>query len=100
MNKTCWTKNRYPDEWSSKIVNHTLQKIIGGGKDQLRTAPKEHQKSKTRSHDKQTTFLQYRGNLTQYFASKITSKEETMRIANDFYNADLKMMPSQPEINF
>ena len=43
-NKTCWTKNQYPEEWSSKIVNQTLEKIISGGKDQLRTTPKEHQK--------------------------------------------------------
>ena len=28
-----------------------------GGKRQLRTTPKEHQKSKTRSHDKPTIFL-------------------------------------------
>ena len=34
-NKTCWIKNQYPDEWSSKIVNlffKTLEKIIRGGK--------------------------------------------------------------------
>ena len=41
------------------------------GKDQLRTTPKEHQRSKTRSYDKPTIFLQYRGNLTQHFASKL-----------------------------
>ena len=70
-NKTCWTKNQYPEEWSSKILNQTLEKIISGGKDQLRTTPKEHQKSKTKSFDKPTIFLQYRGNLTQNFASKL-----------------------------
>ena len=62
---------QYPEEWSSKIVNQTLEKIISGGKDQLRTTPKEHQKSKTKSNDKPTIFLQYRGNLTQNFASKL-----------------------------
>ena len=70
-NKTYWTKNQYPGEWSSKIVNHTLERIISGGKDQLRTTPKEHQKSKTKSIDKPTFFLQYRGNITQNFASKL-----------------------------
>ena len=70
-NKTCWIKNQYPEEWSSKIVNPTLEKIMSGDKDRLRTTPKEHQKSKTRFHDKSTTFLQYRGNLTQNFASKL-----------------------------
>ena len=70
-NKTCWTKNQYPEGWSSKIVNQTLEKIISGRKDQLRTTPKEHQKSKTKSIDKPTIFTQYRGNLTQNFASKL-----------------------------
>ena len=62
------TKNQYPEEWSSNIVNQILEKIISGGKDQLRTTPKEHQKSKTKSIDKRTIFLEYRGNLTQNFA--------------------------------
>ena len=30
-NKTCWSKNQYPGDWSSKIVNQTLEKIICGG---------------------------------------------------------------------
>ena len=64
-NKTCWTKNQYPEERSSKTVNQNLEKIMSGGRDQLITTPKEHQKIKTRSHDKTTIFLQYRGNLTQ-----------------------------------
>ena len=38
---------------------------------QLGTAPNEHQKSKIRSLDKSTIFLQYRGNLTKIFASKL-----------------------------
>ena len=70
-NKTCWTNNQYPEECSSKTVNQTLEKIISGGKDHLRTTRKEHQKSKTKSIDKPTVFLQYRGNLTQNFASKL-----------------------------
>ena len=70
-NKTCWTKNQYPEEWSSEIVKQTLEKIKSWGKDQLRTTPKERQKSKTRSYDKPTIFLQYRGNLTQNLASKL-----------------------------
>ena len=52
-------------------MNQTLEKIISGGKDQLGTTPTEHQKSKTKSIDKPTIFLQYRGNLTQNFASKL-----------------------------
>ena len=70
--KHCWTKNQYPEDWSSIIVNQTLEKIISGGKDQLRTTPKKkHQKSKTRSYDKPTIFLQCRGNLPQNLSSKL-----------------------------
>ena len=66
-NVTSCTKNQYPEELSSKIVNQTLEKIISGGEDQLRTTPKEPQKNKTRSLDKPTVLLQYRGNFTQKF---------------------------------
>ena len=59
MNKTCWTKNQYPEEWSSKIVNQTSEKVIICCKDQLRKTPKGHLNSKTRSHDKPTIFLHY-----------------------------------------
>ena len=71
-NKTCWTKNQYQEEWSSKTLNQNLEKIING-KAQLRTrkTPKQHQKNKTRSQDMPTIFLQNRGNLTQSFANKL-----------------------------
>ena len=51
-----------------KKVNQTLERILIGSKYQLKTTQNEHQKSKTRSHDKPKTFLQYIGNLTQNFA--------------------------------
>ena len=70
-NKYCWTKSQYPEDWSSKIVNQTLEKIISGGKDQLRTTPKKHQQNKTRSYDKPTIFQQYRCNLPQNLLSKL-----------------------------
>ena len=38
--QNCWTKNQCPEKWSSKIVNHTLGKIISGGNDQLKTTKK------------------------------------------------------------
>ena len=95
-NKTCWTKNQYPEEWSSKVVNQTLEKIISGGKDQLRTTPKMYQKSKTKSIDKPTIFLQYRGNLTPNFASKL----KKLRVSSSFYNAEIKIVPPHPEIIF
>ena len=40
-NKTCWTKNQYPEECSSKTVNQTLEKVVKGDRDQLRRTPKE-----------------------------------------------------------
>ena len=67
LNKTCWIKNQYPEDWSSKIVNQTLEKIISGGKDQFRTTSKEHQKNKTRFYDKPNITLQHRDTLTQKF---------------------------------
>ena len=45
--------------------------MISGGKGQLRSTPKEPQKSKTRSHDKPTILPQYTGNITQNFARKL-----------------------------
>ena len=52
-------------------MNKTLKNVISGEKEQLRTTPREHQKNRTRSHDNPTIFLQYRGNLSQNFASKL-----------------------------
>ena len=54
-----------------KKVNQTLENIICGGKDQLKTTPKNYQIGKIRSHDKPTISLQYKSNLTQNFASKL-----------------------------
>ena len=42
-------KIHYPDKWSSKNVKLTFEKIIIGCKNPLKTTPKQHQKSKTRS---------------------------------------------------
>ena len=75
-NKTCWTKNQYPEDWSSEIVNQTLEEIKRASRDQLRTTPKEHQKSKTRSYDKPTIFRQHISNLTQNFARKLKKLRE------------------------
>ena len=70
-NKTCWTKNHYPEDCSSKIVNQNLEKIISRGEDQMRPTPKEHHKRTSRSYNTPTNFLPYRGNHTQNFASKL-----------------------------
>ena len=91
-NKNYWTKDQYPEEWFSKMMNQTLQKIISRGKDQLRTTPKEHQKSKTRSHFSTIQSLPY---------SKLCKQiEETMRIASGFYNTEIKIKPPHHEMIF
>ena len=76
-------------------MNQTSEKIISGGEEQLRTTQKEHQKSKTRSQDKPTIFLQHRNNLTRNFESKLkklfNNAEET-----GFNNAEIKIMRLHP----
>ena len=88
-NKTCWKKNQYPEEWSSKIVKHTLEKVTCGGKDLLRTTPKGHQKTN------------YFSTIQMQPYSKLCKQiEKTMPIASGFYNAEVKIMPPHPEIIF
>ena len=50
-------------------MNQNLEKIESGSRDQLKTTPKEHQKSQARSHDTPTVFLKYKGNPNQNFSS-------------------------------
>ena len=50
-----------------RMVNRTIEKILIGSKDQLKTTPREHQKSQNGYHNKPTIVLQYRGNYTQKF---------------------------------
>ena len=95
-NKTCWTKNQNTGEWYWKIVNQTLE-MIRGVKDQLRTTPKEHEKSKTRCRDKPTIFFFIQ---RQPYSKLCKQIEESMRIASGFYNAKIKIIPPRPEIIF
>ena len=79
-NKTCWTKHQYPDEWSTKIRNQTLENIIIVGKDQLKNKTKRAYKNITGSFDKPTIFIQCRSNLTQNLASKV-KKQGGLKLA-------------------
>ena len=62
-NNTCWTKKQYPEEWSSKIVNQTLENVISGGKDQLKTTAKLHKKVRIDLMINQPFFLQKKATL-------------------------------------
>ena len=45
-NQTGWTENFYPDELSSKTVNHDVDKIKTGSKDQLKIKLKKYEKTR------------------------------------------------------
>ena len=51
-----------------------LRKDINWPGDQMKTTPEDHELSMTRSHDKPSTFLQNRGNLTLNFGRKLKKK--------------------------
>ena len=65
--------------------------------DQLKPTPKEHQKIKTRSHDKPTIFPQYRGNITQKFAIKLKNLCDLQVV---FITPKIKIMPPQSKVIF
>ena len=59
--------NSENDDRISKFIRYQVT-LLQNSEPDIR---KEHQKNQIRSHDKTTIFLQYRGNLTQNFASKL-----------------------------
>ena len=88
--KNCRTKSHFPEVWSSKLVNQTSEKIIRGAfYCQLKTAPKVHQKSKTRSHDKPSIFY----NTEAPLHKALQSNWGNYALANGFYNAKIKILP-------
>ena len=73
-NQEIWTENQYPTVWSSSIVNETLDKIVT--KENVTAKPPQNeQHKKVKSLDnrepKPRFFVQYRGNITQSFASRL-----------------------------
>ena len=92
-NKTCWTKNQYPDECSSKIVNQTLEKIIIGSKDQLKTTPKSIKKA--RLYIMINSFFKIQ---MQTYSKLCKPIEETIQLASGIHNAKIKIMPLHPKI--
>ena len=87
--KICRTKNQFLEVWSSKLVNQTSEEIIRGAKCQLKTAPKDHQKSKTRSHDKPSIFY----NTEAPYSKLCNQIEETMRLQMVFITQKLRSCP-------
>ena len=71
-------------------MNHILEKI-SDSKDQLKTTPKDHQKSKTGSHEKPTIFLQRylnsRNLLMVFMTQKLGSGLPTLKSS---FGRDLK----------
>ena len=74
-NQEIWTENQYPTEWSSSIVNETLDKIIAKEKITAKPPQNEHHLKKAKSlnnrEPKPRFFVQYRGKITQKFASRL-----------------------------
>ena len=75
-NQEIWTEKQYPTEWSSSIVNETLDKIIKGEKVTAKSPQNEHYLKKIKSlnnKEPKSRFLVHnRGNITQHFASRLT----------------------------
>ena len=74
-NQDIWTENQYPTEWSSSIVNGTLDKIVTKKKVTAKPPQNEHNLKKVKSlnnrEPKLRFFVQYRGNITPNFASRL-----------------------------
>ena len=70
-----WTENQNPTEWSSSIVIETLDKIVT--KEKVKAKPPQNEqhlkkvKSLNNREPKRRFFVQYRGNITQNFASRL-----------------------------
>ena len=74
-NQEIWTEIQYPTEWSSSIVDETLDKIVTKEKVTAKPPQNEHHLKKVKSLNnrgpKPRFFVQYRGNITQIFASRL-----------------------------
>ena len=74
-NQDVWTENQYPTEWSSSIVNETLDKIVT--KEMVTAKPPQNEqhlkkaKSLNNKEPKLRFFVQYRGNITKIFANRL-----------------------------
>ena len=74
-NQEIWTENQNPTEWSSSIINETLDKIVT--KEKVTAKPPQNEqhikkvKSLNNREHKPRYFVQYRGNITQNFASRL-----------------------------
>ena len=74
-NQEIWIENNYPTEWSSSIVNETLDKIVTKKKVTAKPPQNEQHLKKVKSLNKREPkprfFVQYRGNIKQNFANKM-----------------------------
>ena len=74
-NQETWSEDQYPTEWSSSIVNETLDKIVTKEKVKAKPPQNEQHLKKVKSlnirEPKPRLFDQYRGNISQNFASRL-----------------------------
>ena len=74
-NQEICTKNKYPTEWSSSIFNGTLDKIVTTKKNTATPQKNERHRKPVKclnnTEPKPRLFVQYRGNFTQNFASRL-----------------------------
>ena len=70
-NQEIWFKNQYPESWTARIVNETLETLIVG-KQKLKDNTSVENPTEKRKHDDIPTFLmQYRGNLSVRLKQKL-----------------------------
>ena len=95
-----WTENQNPTEWSSSIVNETLDKIVTKEKVTAEAPQNEHHLKKVKSlnnrEPKHTFFVQYRGNITQNLASRLRKLCDI----NHFHNKEAKNLLAHPKVTF
>ena len=90
--------NQYLENWTSKIINDVLHKIIG--KPQLKNGGEKVQlrgQKMPAKGVKPLFFLQYRGNISVQFKQKL---EKNVRFDDHIYNVKTIYLPIIPEIYF
>ena len=80
-NSAQWLTNPYPENWSTKVAANALCKIIEG-----KGKPVDSERSLSTQSPKAVKppmlMLQYRGNRSQYFASKLRNLTNAERVFN------------------
>ena len=94
INREQWLDNQYPENWSSRVASHTLEKIIREGKNKKNMDEKK-KPCDNSSDSPPILMVQYRGNHSQTLATK----------GRDITNAQIifttrKMKTCMPSLKF